>query len=42
MSTIDKNLIKNVLKELLTGLEAHDELSVIRNKVNLAALEMFC
>ena len=39
MSTIDKNLIKNVLKELLTGLEAHDELSVIRNKVNLAALE---
>ena len=31
--------IKNFLKEVLTGLEEHDELSVIRNKVNLAALE---
>jgi len=31
--------IKNFLKEVLSGLEEHDELSVIRNKVNLAALE---
>ena len=38
MSTIDKSLIKNVLKELLTGLEAHDDLVEIKRKVMLAAI----
>ena len=38
MSTIDKSLIKNVLKELLTGLEAHDDLVEIKRKVKLAAI----
>jgi hypothetical protein len=38
MSTIDKSLIKNVLKELLTGLEAHDDLIEIKRKVMLAAI----
>ncbi|CAB5226237.1 hypothetical protein UFOVP760_16 [uncultured Caudovirales phage] len=31
--------IKDFLKEVLTGLEEHDELSVIRNKVVFAAME---
>lgn len=31
--------IKNFLKEVLSGLEDHDELSVIRNKVVFAAME---
>lgn len=38
MSTIDKSLIKNVLKELLNGLESHDELIEIKRKVMLAAI----
>ena len=38
MSTINKNLIKNVLKELLTGLEVHDDLVEIKKKVMLAAI----
>ena len=38
MSTIDKSLIKNVLKELLTGLEAHDDLVEIKKKVMFAAI----
>ena len=38
MSTSDKSLIKNVLKELLTGLEAHDDLVEIKRKVMLAAI----
>jgi hypothetical protein len=38
MSTSDKSLIKNVLKELLTGLEEHDDLVEIRRKVMLAAI----
>ena len=32
--------IKNFLKEVLSGLEEHDELSVIRNNVMNAALEL--
>lgn len=40
MSTSDKSLIKNVLKELLTGLEAHDNLIEIRRKVMLSAIEL--
>ena len=38
MSTIDKSLIKNVLKELLTGIEAHNDLVQIKRKVMLAAI----
>jgi hypothetical protein len=38
MSTTDKSLIKNVLKELLTGLETHDDLVEIRRKVMLASI----
>jgi hypothetical protein len=38
MSTSDKSLIKNVLKELLTGLEKHDDLIDIKRKVMLAAI----
>jgi hypothetical protein len=34
--------IKDFLKEVLTGLEEHDELSVIKRKVILAASEFGC
>jgi hypothetical protein len=40
MSTSDKSLIKNVLKELLTGLEAHNDLVEIKRKVMLAAIDL--
>ena len=40
MSTSDKSLIINVLKELLTGLEAHDDLVEIKRKVMLAAIDL--
>ena len=38
MSTSDKSLIKNILKELLTGIEAHNDLVEIKRKVMLAAI----